>query len=34
VRGALDQQRLLAVSPRDVDAGDLAGILRASMRNW
>jgi alcohol dehydrogenase class IV len=31
VEGALAQQRLLAVAPREVTADDLAGILRASM---
>jgi alcohol dehydrogenase class IV len=31
VQGALAQQRLLAVAPREVGAADLAGILRASL---
>jgi alcohol dehydrogenase class IV len=31
VEGALAQQRLLVVAPRDVSAEDLAGILRASL---
>ena len=31
VQGALAQQRLLAVAPREVTADDLAGILRASL---
>ncbi len=34
VDGALAQQRLLAISPRTPDAGDLAGILTRSMENW
>lgn len=34
VDGALKQQRLLAVAPRDVDAGALAAIFQASMTNW
>jgi hydroxyacid-oxoacid transhydrogenase len=34
VEGALRQQRLLVIAPRDVGADDLAGILRASLRNW
>ena len=34
VTGALKQQRLLAVAPRMPTAGDLEGILRASMHNW
>ena len=34
VDGALKQQRLLACSPRDVDASDLAAIIRASMQHW
>ena len=32
--GALKQQRLLAISPRDVSAEDVRAIFRASMRNW
>jgi alcohol dehydrogenase class IV len=34
VDGALKQERLLAVAPRDVGADDLAHILNASMFNW
>jgi hydroxyacid-oxoacid transhydrogenase len=34
VDGALKQQRLLAVAPRDVSAEDLAEIFAGSMRNW
>jgi hydroxyacid-oxoacid transhydrogenase len=34
VDGALKQQRLLVVSPREVEADDLGHILNASMRNW
>jgi hydroxyacid-oxoacid transhydrogenase len=34
VDGALRQQRLLAVAPREPDADDLAAILHASLRNW
>ena len=34
VDGAFKQQRLLATAPREVAAGDLAGIFRESMRNW
>lgn len=34
VAGALKQQRLLAVAPREPDAADLAEILRESLRNW
>jgi alcohol dehydrogenase class IV len=34
VRGALKQQRLLAVAPREAGPEDLARILRASMANW
>jgi hydroxyacid-oxoacid transhydrogenase len=32
--GALKQQRLLACSPRDVGAPELAAIIRASMQHW
>ncbi len=32
--GAVQQQRLLAVSPRPVAESDLVDILRASLRNW
>jgi alcohol dehydrogenase class IV len=34
VEGALKQQRLLVISPRDVEADDLGHILNASMKNW
>jgi alcohol dehydrogenase class IV len=34
VEGALKQQRLLVVSPREVSADDLGHILNASMTNW
>jgi hydroxyacid-oxoacid transhydrogenase len=34
VAGALEQQRLLAVAPREVDERDLGHILAASLRNW
>ncbi|EGO95378.1 Iron-containing alcohol dehydrogenase [Acidiphilium sp. PM] len=34
IDGALKQQRLLAGSPKPVDAGILETILRQSMRNW
>jgi alcohol dehydrogenase class IV len=34
VDGALKQQRLLVVSPRDVSGDDLGHILNASMTNW
>lgn len=34
VEGALKQQRLLVISPREPSADDLAHILRASMANW
>jgi len=34
VDGALKQQRLLAVAPRDVDGEALRAIFRASMTNW
>ena len=34
VEGALKQERLLVVSPREVTAGDLGHILNASMANW
>jgi hydroxyacid-oxoacid transhydrogenase len=34
VEGALKQQRLLSVAPRDPGERDLAHILNASMRNW
>ncbi|MEZ5191561.1 MAG: hypothetical protein R2734_02835 [Nocardioides sp.] len=31
---ALQQQRLLATSPREVSADDLAGIIRESLQLW
>jgi len=34
VEGALKQERLLACSPRAVEADDLAEIVRESMRHW
>ncbi|MEO7744619.1 MAG: hydroxyacid-oxoacid transhydrogenase [Actinomycetota bacterium] len=34
VEGSLKQQRLLATSPRPVDADDLAGIFHRSIENW
>jgi hydroxyacid-oxoacid transhydrogenase len=34
VDGAIAQQRLLVIAPREAGADDLAGILRASLRNW
>ncbi len=34
VEGALKQQRLLAVAPRQPTADDLRHIITASMRNW
>ncbi len=34
VDGALAQRRLLAVAPREPDAAELAGILRASLAVW
>jgi hydroxyacid-oxoacid transhydrogenase len=34
VEGALKQQRLLVISPREVAAQDLGHILNASMKNW
>ena len=34
VEGALKQQRLLAVAPKEVTDGDLRHIINASMRNW
>jgi hydroxyacid-oxoacid transhydrogenase len=34
VEGALKQQRLLVIAPREADERDLAHILNASMRNW
>jgi hydroxyacid-oxoacid transhydrogenase len=34
VNGAIKQQRLLVLAPRDVSEDDLAAILRESMENW
>ena len=34
IEGALKQQRLLSVAPRDVSGDDLRHILNASMKNW
>jgi alcohol dehydrogenase class IV len=34
VEGALKQQRLLVISPKEVTGDDLTHILNASMRNW
>ncbi len=34
VDGALKQQRLLAVAPKEVGADDLRHIITASMTNW
>jgi len=34
VEGSLQQQRLLATSPRPVDGDDLAGIFARSLENW
>ena len=34
VAGALKQQRLLAVAPKDVGEADLGHIIAASMTNW
>jgi hydroxyacid-oxoacid transhydrogenase len=34
VAGALKQERLLVIAPRDPTAQDLAGIFRSSLRNW
>jgi hydroxyacid-oxoacid transhydrogenase len=34
VEGALKQQRLLVVAPKEAGADDLAHIITASMRNW
>ena len=34
VNGAMQQQRLLVISPREVDEEALANILRESMENW
>ena len=34
VEGALKQQRLLVVSPREAGPNELAGIIRDSFENW
>ena len=34
VDGALKQQRLLVIAPREPSPDDLASIMRASMANW
>jgi alcohol dehydrogenase class IV len=34
VAGARKQERLLVIAPRDPTEDDLAGIFRASLRNW
>jgi alcohol dehydrogenase class IV len=34
VEGALKQERLLAVAPKEVSAEDLRHIITASMHNW
>jgi hydroxyacid-oxoacid transhydrogenase len=34
VNGAMQQQRLLVLTPREVTEEDLANILRESMENW
>ena len=34
VEGSLKQQRLLATSPREVGADDLAGIMTRSLQLW
>jgi hydroxyacid-oxoacid transhydrogenase len=34
VAGALAQPRLLSISPRPVEAADLDGVFRRSLRNW
>ena len=34
VEGALKQQRLLVISPREAGPTELAGIVRESMDNW
>ncbi len=34
VEGAVKQQRLLVVSPREPSESDLAEIIRGSMENW
>ena len=34
VDGAMKQERLLVLSPREVTEDDLANILRESMENW
>jgi hypothetical protein len=34
VEGAMKQQRLLVLAPRDVRAGELEEIIRESAQNW
>ena len=34
VEGAMKQERLLVIAPRDVAAEDVAGIMRRSLHNW
>jgi alcohol dehydrogenase class IV len=34
VQGALKQQRLLVLAPREPSAGDLEQIMRESLENW
>lgn len=34
VEGAMKQQRLLAVAPREVGEEDIAGVISSSVRNW
>jgi alcohol dehydrogenase class IV len=34
VEGAMKQQRLLVIAPKDVGERDLTHIVNASMRNW
>jgi alcohol dehydrogenase class IV len=34
VEGALKQERLLSIAPKEPGESDLAHILNASMRNW
>jgi alcohol dehydrogenase class IV len=34
IDGAMKQQRLLVLSPKEVTEDDLANILRESMENW
>jgi hypothetical protein len=34
VEGAMKQQRLLVVAPKEAGEDDLSHIINASMRNW